>query len=133
MHISQPVNRYVYNRRTLLCTYFAAIITSLSGVLVGIRAYILNGVSYSTNFSAQLRTTRNPTLSYLTQGQSLGADPLPQALQRTNLKFGLITVPEDGSHPGIKQRRAAFGIESEVDTLPRGSTNWAVGRRRKNR
>lgn len=89
-------------------------------VLVGLRAYIVNGVSCNTSFSGIVSTTRNPTLDALTKGHSMGAQPLSKELSKVELIFGVLRDPNDL----IDVPRLGFGLPHEVKPLRKGGVYY---------
>ncbi|CAO2655643.1 Nn.00g044460.m01.CDS01 [Neocucurbitaria sp. VM-36] len=100
------VTIYEYRPQNLWLAYGIAVAFSFAGVILGLRALWLNGVSHDNSFSSIMATTRNSFLDDLTLGYSLGAAPLPKDIARTRLRFGELTGDVE------KMRlRAGFGLE----------------------
>lgn len=106
---------YEYRPRNLWLAYGIAIAFSLAGVILGLRALWINGVSHDNSFSSIMATTRNSFLDELTLGYSLGATPMPRDILATKLKFGEL---KDG--PEKTRARAGFGLESSATPLLKG-------------
>jgi hypothetical protein len=81
-------NVYRYDKRNLLISYASATFLTLLAVMVGMFAFLHNGVAHSMAFSAIVATSRNTGLDRLTEGQSLGALPLEDDVMNVKLKFG---------------------------------------------
>ena len=109
-------NYYSYNFATLALAYGLAIAATLFCLIIGIRAFILNGVSHATSFSAIMCSTRNAMLDDLTIGQSLAAEPKEKNLLDTKLRLGLLRQQGD---EGLV-RRVGFGLAGEVEELHKG-------------
>ncbi|MCJ1403048.1 hypothetical protein MMC11_006270 [Xylographa trunciseda] len=124
VNISIPCNVYQYDNLNLVISYTGAIIATIFSVAIGMFALYENGVSHSTSFSAILNTTRSTRLSDLTQGNSLGAEPLANDLGDLRLRFGLLDnegdekASPDGDLGIVRQ--AGFGVADHVDKLRRG-------------
>jgi hypothetical protein len=95
--------------------------------MVGLYSIYFNGVSHSMAFSAIMATTRNPDLDLLTQGASLGAEPLEKRIDKIKLKFGPLV---ESSRDEVKSKTGktkgtphiAFGFEDTVGILERGAS-----------
>ena len=81
-----PQNYYTYNAMDLFLAYGIAIAVVAICVVVGLRAYIINGYSASASFSTILLTTRNDDLDKIAQGHWLGSQPLAEELQGLKLR-----------------------------------------------
>ncbi|KAF4633144.1 hypothetical protein G7Y89_g4978 [Cudoniella acicularis] len=81
-------------------------------VLVGLRAYQINGVSCDASFSGIISTTENPTLDALTKGHSLGAQPLRKEIAKTKLMIGVL----EGGDNLDDASRLGFGLLGKPDT-----------------
>lgn len=112
MTTHQVVNHYIYDRRTLLITYGIFFFVSLIVALLGLRAFLLNGVNCDTTFSTILLTTRNPDLDQIAEGHCLGAQPLSKDISGLKLRFGVLN--------GADAKHAAFGVENSVSHLTKG-------------
>ncbi|KAF3015023.1 hypothetical protein E8E14_009293 [Neopestalotiopsis sp. 37M] len=114
--VSAPLlrNVYYYNAKNLWIAYGFAIAFTLLSVGIGAHAFYVNGVSHSTNFSAVLQTTRNPTLDDLTRGKGLGSKPLDEIFKKTKLRLGILTSSVDS---GEKAAQIAFGKPDEIIPL----------------
>lgn len=115
--INSLVNFYAYDSRNLLLTYGMAILITLLFVVLGARAFDMNGISSSTSFSSILLTTRNQTLDDLATGYALGSQPLNKAIGATKLRFGIIGGKGVN---GESERKVGFGLDSEVTALTKG-------------
>lgn len=77
-----------------------------------------------TTFSKILVTTRNPTLDRLVTnypGVSLGGDPAPKELERTQLRFGVVNHYAVDNERTPLMKHTAFGLEKETEAI-----NWEV-------
>ncbi|KAL8679784.1 MAG: hypothetical protein Q9186_003949 [Xanthomendoza sp. 1 TL-2023] len=119
-------NIYRYASRNLFLSYGIAILTTLFGVAVGLRALWLNGVAHSTNFAAIVATTRDPLLATVTEGASMGVEPLPKKMLQTKLQFGVLGSADkqhgenEGQGMGDEVRRVGFGLAGQVTRLVKG-------------
>ncbi|KAJ4371343.1 hypothetical protein N0V83_004560 [Neocucurbitaria cava] len=109
------VTIYEYRPRNLWLAYGIAVAFSLAGVVLGLRALWLNGVSHDNSFSSIMATTRNRFLDDLTLGYSLGSAPVPKDIARTRLRFG-----ELKTDVGKMRSRAGFGLEEMTMPLRKG-------------
>ncbi|KAI4269637.1 MAG: hypothetical protein LQ337_007156 [Flavoplaca oasis] len=109
-------NIYRYARRNLLISYSVAFAATLFGVLVGMRALILNGNAHSTRFAAIIATTRSPSLAALTEGASMGSEPMPKEMLQTKLRFGILGADSQGNEE-TEVRRMGFGLAGQVKKL----------------
>lgn len=81
-------NIYVYSEFKLWAAYGAAISLALLTVLLGLVAMLMNGVSYSANFSAVFLAARGAVLSEKVRERDLGGeDPLPKYLKGVQVSF----------------------------------------------
>jgi hypothetical protein len=95
--------------------YSIAIAFSAFGVVLGLWALLVNGISHETSFSSIMTTTRNKYLDEMTLAYSLGSAPTPDALKKLKMRFGEL---RDG---GTEDKsRAAFGLEGETVPLRKG-------------
>lgn len=127
--------------RNLMISYGIAIACSVIGVTIGLVALYTNGSSHDTSFIAVLATTRNPILDEMVSGYSMGASPIPDALSKQKLRFGVVNVSEIPHPTGyhhmygrdsaasstslLKEsttllQRACFGWEEQVQPLRKG-------------
>ena len=124
VNVTTPCNIYEYNNLNLVISYAAAIIATILSVSIGLFALYENGVSHSTSFSAILSTTRSTRLSDLTEGHSLGAEPLAKHIGDLRLRFGLLDHESDEKALPYEDlgivRQAGFGVEGHVDKLRSG-------------
>ncbi|KAL8978528.1 MAG: hypothetical protein Q9205_005904 [Flavoplaca limonia] len=109
-------NIYHYARRNLLISYSIAFAAALIGVLVGMRALILNGNAHSTHFAAIIATTRSPSLAAMSEGLSMGSEPLPKEMLQTKLRFGILEADSEGKEEA-EVRRMGFGLTGQVKKL----------------
>lgn len=116
VNVTSTRNIYRYTCRNLLISYSIAVIATLLGVTVGIRALFLNGVAHSTNFAAIVATTRSPSLAAVTEGASMGSEPMPKEMLQTRLQFGILGSGSQGSE-GMEARRMGFGLTGQVKKL----------------
>lgn len=85
-------------------------------MVLGVRAFYVNGISSSLSFSSILLTTRNQTLDDLAIGHALGSQPLNTTIGATKLRFRII----DGEFVDGDLKKVGFGLESEVRGLRKG-------------
>ncbi|ETS74373.1 hypothetical protein PFICI_14239 [Pestalotiopsis fici W106-1] len=113
-------NVYWYNPRNLLIAYGFAFGFTLFSVAIGARAFFINGVSHSTNFSAVLQNTRNPTLDELARGNGMGCKPLDKTLKTTKLRFGILATSMERGKMGVDGPvQIGFGKPDEIIPLDR--------------
>ena len=111
--------------QNLLLAYGISIAASAFGVLLGLRALFVDGVSHDTNFVSIMATTRNRMLDKLTLGSSLGGHPASKALLKEKLKFGVLQTDRGASGIPSAQDlrwRVGFGLEGQVTQLRKGQT-----------
>lgn len=77
--------------------------------MLGLFALQHNGVAHSSSFSALMATTRNPTLDIVSEGHSLGAQPIKD-MGRVKLRFGEVDAGQATPH-------VAWGLDEEVRRL----------------
>ncbi len=83
-------NIYTYQPFDLLLAYGLGILAAALCVLIGTLAMIANGVSYSSDFSTVMRTTRNSELNSLVSGDEMdGIDPLPDHIADAEIGYRL--------------------------------------------
>jgi hypothetical protein len=81
-------NIYNYDQAILWIAYGLSIFFSLLGVIAGVIALLLNGASYSDNFSTALRLGQTMDLGVKIQSQDgSGQDPLPGYLRKARLNI----------------------------------------------
>ena len=114
---STATNIYKYNSSNLIISYAIAIWFTLFSLLLGLYAFLDNGVVHSTEFSAIMATTRNPALNSLSEGHSLGTISLNKGIQRVKLMFGVLEEGQDKVH-GVS--RIGFGLQDNVTRLKKG-------------
>ena len=103
-NVSLPTyqNIYIYDRATLWIAYGLSILFTTLVAIAGIIALLLNGASYSDNFSTIVRVTRTADLStdILDKDRdSFGRDPLPEYLKHARLNIKSINS-EAGANAG---------------------------------
>jgi hypothetical protein len=84
-------NVFHYDKKALLLTYGLALLLGLLALVLGMKSLFQNGVSTDLGFLSILLTTRNKALDDLAWGACLGADPIPERLKSTSVKFGAIS------------------------------------------
>ncbi len=82
-----PINIYIYEPRNVLIAYGIAVIFALLANILGIAAYLANGVSHDNNWSSMLCTTRDLHVSKLNAHERLGALPLEKRIGETKVRF----------------------------------------------
>lgn len=118
---SDTVNVYEYHPFFLVLSYGIGLFFAAIAALIGIFSVYANGVSHSSSFSAIIATTRNSDLDSLTQGLSLGAEPLQTHIMEAKLRFSSLLgretsyTTEQDSVP-----RLGFGLEEKVGRLRKG-------------
>jgi hypothetical protein len=119
--IYTPCNSYQYNNLTLVLSDATAIIVTLCSVTIGVYVLYENGVSHSTSFSAIMNTTHNLQRNELSEGQSLGAEPLAKDVKDLKIRLGIVGYEEKtiGSVSAIVGQ-AGFGLEGHVEKLRQG-------------
>ncbi|KAF4626926.1 hypothetical protein G7Y89_g11231 [Cudoniella acicularis] len=86
-------NLYNYDRATLWIAYGLSILFTTLAVIIGMIALILNGASYSNNFSTIIRVSRTTELNVeVTDQDVFGRDPLPSYLKHARLNMGVKTA-----------------------------------------
>ncbi|KAK5165936.1 uncharacterized protein LTR77_008860 [Saxophila tyrrhenica] len=81
-------NIYIYAARTLWLAYGIAIAFTLLSVVAGTVALVLNGASFSNDFSTIVRVSRVAMLSEeVTQSDGDGTEPLPRHLKDSRLSM----------------------------------------------
>jgi hypothetical protein len=108
----EPV--YVYSPFKLWVAYGPAILLASIGVLLGLLAMLLNGVTYTNHFSTVLRTARHVYLGTAIRSEDAGGkDPLPKYLAKTTVLFSdsysatkerEVSWLEDRKNPGVSWR-----------------------------
>ncbi|KIM91409.1 hypothetical protein PILCRDRAFT_762890 [Piloderma croceum F 1598] len=112
-------NVYGYNQFVLILAYGSAVVLSLVGLFVGIRATYVNGGPTGSTFSQLLVTTRNSTLDKLCKGHSLSSYNADE-LKKHRLKLGILNDLESGSvldDSKHRFRQTAFGVQCEVSPI----------------
>lgn len=123
--ITTSTNVFSYNRSALLLTYGTALTAGLVAVFIGLKSLWDNGVSMGIGFLATLTTTRNRTLDELAAGACLGAEPMPDRLRATEVRFGELSaqsMPKEEAEKlrGGDNRHASFGVSGEIAVLQYG-------------
>lgn len=67
---AEPINVYAYHPKNLFLAYGIALFLAIIAVILGLCAYLSNGVSHSNSFSSIVRATRNPDLLAFDQHQA---------------------------------------------------------------
>jgi len=119
--IYTPCSFYQYNNLTLVLSYTTAVVVTLCCVAIGVHALYENGVSHSTSFSAIMNTTHNLHQNEISEGHSLGAEPLAKDLKNMKIRLGIVGYEEEtiGSET-IIVGHAGFGLEGHVEKLKKG-------------
>ncbi|THZ17808.1 hypothetical protein D6C89_08595 [Aureobasidium pullulans] len=101
---------FKYTWKTLVLPYAAGVSITLIIISFGIIALLSNGVVSDFRFSTILRTTRNdaPEFNRLFRGAQLGANPLPEVIEKTKLRFGSIISD------GTGEVGTAFGLDGQM-------------------
>ena len=119
--IYSSCNFYQYNNVTLVLSYATAVVVTLFSVAIGVYALYENGVSHSTSFSAIMNATQNLHLNGLSEGQSLGAEPLAKDLKDLKLRLGIVAYEEEGfESESVIVGHAGFGQQDHVEKLIKG-------------
>jgi len=81
---------FVYQPRALLIAYGISAGLALICILMGVRALLQNGASYTSSFSTIVRVTRDPALSRLIADEDdlQGAEPVPKHISRVEVRLG---------------------------------------------
>ena len=81
-------NIYAYSEWKLWLAYSIAILLAAIAVFVGLVAMILNGASYSNNFSTVFRVARSAEINVTIEGDDEdGRDPLPSYLSKAQVRL----------------------------------------------
>lgn len=101
---------FKYTWKTLVVPYAAGVFITLIIISFGIIALLSNGIISDFRFSTILRTTRNDALEFnrLFRGAQLGANPLPEAIEKTKLRFGSLISD------GTGEVGTAFGLDGQM-------------------
>ncbi|TGZ78341.1 hypothetical protein EX30DRAFT_343242 [Ascodesmis nigricans] len=117
-------NQFNYQRRGLWIGYALAMTAAFVAILFGASSILGNGMTSDITFSKIMVTTRNPSLDNLVRsypGAALGGDPVPKALERQKLRFGVIenAYGKDGVAvaTGVEIKHTAFGLVGEVGEI----------------
>ena len=89
-----PVNIYTYQPRNLYIAYGVAIAVALLANLIGLYAFLANGVSYEISFSSIVCTTRDIHFSGLNAHERIGALPIDKEVRRAKIRFVIGEVAE---------------------------------------
>ncbi|KAL8877971.1 MAG: hypothetical protein Q9198_004122 [Flavoplaca austrocitrina] len=116
VNVTTTKNIYRYARCNLLISYSIAVSATLLGVSVGMRALYLNGVAHSTSFAAIVATTRSPSLAGLTEGVSMGSEPMPKEMLQIKLRFGILGADSQGEEE-TEVRGMGFRLAGQVKKL----------------
>lgn len=103
---TSPANIYVYQPKRVFIAYGVAIFFALVANVLGIWAYLSNGVSHDNSFWSIVTTTRDIHLSKLNAHERLGALPKERKVGRTKIVFDVGDMAEGGRGGG----RWGFGI-----------------------
>ncbi|KAF8474806.1 hypothetical protein BDZ91DRAFT_711782 [Kalaharituber pfeilii] len=121
--VSRYENRFKYHRANLWVGYSIVVGVTVGALIVGALSLRSNGIVSDSLFSRILVTTRNPTLDKLSRGACLGADPFPQELEQTKLRFGVLRESPQGGKPG----HCAFGTIHETTDIVKGGVYAGLG------
>jgi hypothetical protein len=132
---------WTYNLRAMLLVYGIALALALIILGIGTLDFVRNGVSFAPGFCTIVAMTRNPQLDAAARGACLGAEPIPETLGTTRVRFGeIVSRPQSQSEKqghwaiesedGVRRQRrvneslayraprhAAFGLEGEVESI----------------
>jgi len=99
-------NRYLFNERNFWLAYGIAIFVTAGAVVVGVVAYLTNGVSLETNFSTVMATTQSNEIQELVRGVDVDSRELQsvvggrkvrlQRLQNGDRRFVLVVGEAKG-------------------------------------
>jgi hypothetical protein len=106
--------------------YGVALALALLALVIGALAFVRNGVGVNLGFLTVLATTRNPRLDVVARGACLGAEPMPEALRSTRVRYGEI-APENN---GLPRRQGDGPLTAENPCSENGeerSKPWASG------
>ncbi|MDI1487031.1 MAG: hypothetical protein OHK93_006294 [Ramalina farinacea] len=114
-NVSLPIfhNIYTYDRETLWISYGLSIFFTTLAATAGIIAVLLNGASYSNNFSTIVRVARTADLSTEIldkERDGFGRDPLPKYLKHARLNMS-------GGADGVAAASAAGGANTDEEPL----------------
>ncbi|KAL2030079.1 hypothetical protein VTO58DRAFT_109272 [Aureobasidium pullulans] len=89
---------FKYTWKTLALPYAAGVSVTLIIIFFGVIALLSDGIVSDFRFSTILRTTRNdaPEFDRLFRGSRLGANPLPEVIEATRLRFGCMVSNSTG-------------------------------------
>ncbi|THZ04177.1 hypothetical protein D6C95_03423 [Aureobasidium pullulans] len=89
---------FKYTWKTLALPYAAGVSVTLIIIFFGVVALLSDGIVSDFRFSTILRTTRNdaPEFDRLFRGSRLGANPLPEVIETTRLRFGCMVSNSTG-------------------------------------
>ncbi|THY16007.1 hypothetical protein D6D00_09086 [Aureobasidium pullulans] len=101
---------FKYTWKILVLPYAAGVFITLTIISFGIIALFSNGIVSDFRFSAILRTTRidGPEPNRLFRGAQLGANPLPEVIEKTKLRFGSLISD------GTGEVGTAFGLDGQI-------------------
>ncbi|KAI5795266.1 hypothetical protein EDC01DRAFT_728137 [Geopyxis carbonaria] len=116
---SRYENLFQYEKRGLWISYSIAIVVAFVCIIMGALSINHNGMCSDITFSKIMVTTRNRTLDALVKsypGVALGGHPVPQDLENTRLRFGVID-DEDDSESAPLMKHTAFGLAGETKLI----------------
>lgn len=89
MTTSERVNVYAYRTKNLFLAYGIALAVALFAIVLGMLAYISNGVSHNNSFSSIVRATRNLEFSRLVdpRAPASGAKTIDKRTGKTVLRL----------------------------------------------
>lgn len=104
-----------------MLSYATAVVVTLCSIAIGVYALYENGVSHSTSFSAIMNTTNNLRLNKLSEGQSLGAEPLVNEVKDLKIRLGIVAYEEENiGSESVIVGLAGFGLQGQVEKLNKG-------------
>jgi hypothetical protein len=105
-----PHVRYVYIWYRLIVPYVIGLAFSFIAVLLGLWGLLVNGASYTENFSTVMRTSRHAALDTdISVADASGADPLPKNIAKSRIRF----ARKEGPEMGLMQREGDGSVGTE--------------------
>ena len=115
-------NVYVYSSARLWTAYGIALFFAAVAAAVGIWAFIVNGVSYSQDFSTVFRVARGATMSEEVKTEDIdGRDPLPKYLKTSKVWLAPVTHLEKEKKEHT-QDESCTGSSDETETATSPTT-----------
>lgn len=116
---------YVYTPWRLWLPYGIAIALTMIVVAIGFVTMLLNGASYSVDFSTFFRTAKASGLSVKIQEEDLqGRDPLPKYLAKA---WVTMARQESETHDGLRYRRLGHSDLRSEAMVPRSQISQDFG------